>query len=121
MAENVYITLPEARFCIICAEEGNNKIVKDGNFVAMLDTYWNGIGADVKPDLTKECSLCLPCYDAVLQFYQINDALVCFERKLREAQMNILRKNIKGIVSWQEKGLQPMTFMHDIISSKFVT
>ncbi|XP_021947148.1 uncharacterized protein LOC110845097 isoform X2 [Folsomia candida] len=106
----------EARFCVICSSAASNKIVKDESFVQILDLYWRGIEVDVKPDLSRRLFLCIPCHEKLNNFYQINDMVAYFDAKLKELRMSILSTNVKGMLSWQEKGLKLLPFQAEIMS-----
>jgi hypothetical protein len=101
--------------CVICADQASDKVVKDANFVLMMELYWRGMRVDVKPEVTKEVGLCYECFDSVLQFYQINDVLIYFESRLKQLQRGILTKNLKGIQTCQEKGVGLSKVQRDIL------
>ncbi len=101
--------------CIICSEEANTKILKDENFIKMLQLFWSIINADVKIETISKVFLCLNCYDNINEYHQINDILVYFESKLREVRIKTLHKHVEGIFSWQKKGIKLFPFQEAVI------
>jgi len=102
--------------CVICAEEGSDKVEKDENFVKMMGLYWKGLQVDVKPESNKDFDLCIECFDSILQFYQVHDLLVFFETRLKQLRHSILSKNLLGIRRCQEKELTLNRLQRDIVN-----
>jgi hypothetical protein len=97
--------------CSVCnVEPASDAIVKDHNYLKMITLYFESFGFDVKPAEFAKQSICTGCFDALVEFYDMNDILTALEQEFRKASLRILTIVEKGINASKTDN-KPLTYV----------